>query len=193
MRISMSMDGLGVQICLSSCLFMAVHGRILHPTLDVEMWPMNAILIALWSLVISVGLPRTADTCQRCLPMLRPRLRSPSTMFFGYDGHDADEAKATENYNLHGALYNWQAVQSSNVCPNGWHVSSDEDWKDVRAGGIGSRFTFAPGRPRDRSRGQNHCIPLIQSLSCTYAKQSLGSFPNSSTKSWSGRTTRKNQ
>lgn len=73
-----------------------------------------------------------AENC-RYLPEVSPNASTsfddPVYYVFGYDGHDVDEAKATENYNLHGALYNWQAVQSSNVCPNGWHVSSDEDWQ----------------------------------------------------------------
>jgi len=28
----------------------------------------------------------------------------------------------------YGALYNWQAVSSKNVCPAGWHVPSDAEW-----------------------------------------------------------------
>lgn len=28
----------------------------------------------------------------------------------------------------YGALYNWYAVETSNLCPMGWHVPSDEEW-----------------------------------------------------------------
>ena len=28
----------------------------------------------------------------------------------------------------YGALYNWYAVESGNLCPTGWHVPSDDDW-----------------------------------------------------------------
>ncbi len=28
----------------------------------------------------------------------------------------------------YGALYNWHAVNSGKLCPDGWHVPSDEDW-----------------------------------------------------------------
>jgi len=29
----------------------------------------------------------------------------------------------------YGALYNWYAVDHDRLCPEGWHVPSDEDWK----------------------------------------------------------------
>jgi len=62
---------------------------------------------------------------------------------YGYDGTNVSEAKATENYDTYGVLYNWNAVMdgasssSSNpsdvqgVCPDGWHVPSDEEWKEL--------------------------------------------------------------
>lgn len=30
-----------------------------------------------------------------------------------------------------GALYNYYAVESGNLCPEGWHVPSDEEWKEL--------------------------------------------------------------
>jgi uncharacterized protein (TIGR02145 family) len=62
---------------------------------------------------------------------------------WGYDGTDVSEAKATDNYDTYGVLYNWYAAMdgasssSSNpsnvqgVCPDGWHVPSDEEWKEL--------------------------------------------------------------
>jgi uncharacterized protein (TIGR02145 family) len=35
------------------------------------------------------------------------------------------------NKDTYGALYNWYAVSSGNLCPSGWHVPSDEDWKVI--------------------------------------------------------------
>jgi uncharacterized protein (TIGR02145 family) len=32
------------------------------------------------------------------------------------------------NGNTYGALYNWHAVKSGKLCPQGWHVPSDADW-----------------------------------------------------------------
>lgn len=36
-----------------------------------------------------------------------------------------------------GALYNWYAINSGNICPNGWHVATDADWTTLenKAGG----------------------------------------------------------
>jgi uncharacterized protein (TIGR02145 family) len=33
-----------------------------------------------------------------------------------------------ENKKTYGALYNWYAVNTSKLCPNGWHVPADSDW-----------------------------------------------------------------
>ncbi|MBU1009982.1 MAG: fibrobacter succinogenes major paralogous domain-containing protein [Bacteroidetes bacterium] len=35
------------------------------------------------------------------------------------------------NKNPYGAIYNWYAVNTGNLCPTGWHVSSDNDWKEL--------------------------------------------------------------
>jgi len=67
----------------------------------------------------------------------------PYYYVYGYDGTNVSEAKSTENYNTYGVLYNWNAFidgassSSSNpsgvqgVCPDGWHVPSDEEWKEL--------------------------------------------------------------
>jgi len=31
--------------------------------------------------------------------------------------------------NIYGAYYNWYAVNKGNLCPTGWHVPSEEEWK----------------------------------------------------------------
>lgn len=33
-----------------------------------------------------------------------------------------------ENKNVYGGLYNWYAVNSNKLCPEGWHVPSDAEW-----------------------------------------------------------------
>jgi uncharacterized protein (TIGR02145 family) len=36
---------------------------------------------------------------------------------------------AATNKNRYGALYNWYAVNTGKLCPAGWHVPTDVDWK----------------------------------------------------------------
>lgn len=33
--------------------------------------------------------------------------------------------------NKYGALYNWYSVNTGKLCPSGWHVSTDNDWKEL--------------------------------------------------------------
>jgi uncharacterized protein (TIGR02145 family) len=42
-----------------------------------------------------------------------------------YAWYNNDEATYKETY---GALYNWYAVETGNLCPTGWRVPSEEDW-----------------------------------------------------------------
>lgn len=32
---------------------------------------------------------------------------------------------------IYGALYNWYAVETGNLCPVGWHVPTDDEWKEL--------------------------------------------------------------
>jgi len=43
----------------------------------------------------------------------------------GYSWHENDAS-----YKELGAIYNWY-VTNKNICPIGWHVSTDEDWKEL--------------------------------------------------------------
>lgn len=61
-----------------------------------------------------------------------PSENSPSDQYYyvyDYYGTDLNEAKASENYQKYGVLYNWPA--SMNVCPDGWHLPSDQEWKEL--------------------------------------------------------------
>ncbi len=35
------------------------------------------------------------------------------------------------NKDIYGALYNWHAVKTGKLCPEGWHVPSDSEWKQL--------------------------------------------------------------
>ncbi len=59
---------------------------------------------------------------------------------YGYDSTDVSEAKATDNYQTYGVLYNWTAAMAGasssdatpsgvqGVCPVGWHLPSAAEW-----------------------------------------------------------------
>ncbi len=44
------------------------------------------------------------------------------------------------NKSTYGALYNWYAVKTGNLCPEGWHVASDAEWTTLTdyLGGLNS-------------------------------------------------------
>ncbi|MDA0939771.1 MAG: FISUMP domain-containing protein [Bacteroidetes bacterium] len=52
----------------------------------------------------------------------------PHAYVYGNESSDVTEAKASENYSLFGALYNYIALSSWQLCPNGWHVANDIDF-----------------------------------------------------------------
>jgi uncharacterized protein (TIGR02145 family) len=43
----------------------------------------------------------------------------------GYCWYNNDKATYGDTY---GALYNWQSVNTGNLCPTGWHVPTDAEW-----------------------------------------------------------------
>ena len=81
------------------------------------------------------------------LPAVRPPSSESYTTryYYVYDfsGKKAKKAKASANYSTYGVLYNWPAAMngatSSNtnpskvqgVCPSGWHLPSDAEWKQL--------------------------------------------------------------
>jgi uncharacterized protein (TIGR02145 family) len=73
-----------------------------------------------------------------------PSVYSDSSKSFyvgGYDGTDVAAARATDKYKTYGVLYNWPAAMDGSagsdlapsgvrgICPHGWHLPSDEEWK----------------------------------------------------------------
>ncbi len=60
---------------------------------------------------------------------------------YDYNGSSVADAKNTNNYKLYGVLYNWPAAmdaeglqkpvsgKSQAVCPTGWHLPDDGEWK----------------------------------------------------------------
>ena len=48
--------------------------------------------------------------------------------------YDEGGANAEANLSTYGRLYNWYAVNTGNLCPTGWHVSTDEEYTTLTNG-----------------------------------------------------------
>ena len=59
------------------------------------------------------------------LPYVEDASAWSSRINSGYCWYEGDESSSKNTY---GALYNWYAVNSGNLCPTGWHVPSDDEW-----------------------------------------------------------------
>ena len=75
-----------------------------------------------------------ADNC-RYLPVVSPPTEESNTVpmyyVYGYNGTDVLAAMSTDNYVDYGVLYNFPAVISGNICPDGWHVPSKEEFSSL--------------------------------------------------------------
>jgi len=80
-----------------------------------------------------------------------------------YTWYDYDEAG---NKNIYGGLYNWYTVNTGKICPAGWHVPGDEEWKELemflgmsqeQADAFGSRGTNNEGG-RLKETGMEHWL-----------------------------------
>jgi len=58
------------------------------------------------------------------IPLITDNSVWPTLTTPGYGWYDND----ITNKDIYGALYNWYTVQSGKLCPDGWHVPTDEDW-----------------------------------------------------------------
>ncbi len=68
---------------------------------------------------------------------------NPAYGVYGYNGSSVETAITQENYSIYGVMYNWRAAmdgaESSNenpsgvqgACPQGWHLPSDNEWKEL--------------------------------------------------------------
>ena len=55
----------------------------------------------------------------------------PHAYVVGYSGTSVDEAMAVSEYTTYGALYNFAAVEDSEMCPSGWHVPTASEWDEL--------------------------------------------------------------
>jgi uncharacterized protein (TIGR02145 family) len=63
-----------------------------------------------------------------------------------YCWYDNDEASYKNTY---GAMYNWYAVETGKLCPDGWHVPTDDEWTELE------EYLIANGYNWDGSKSDN--------------------------------------
>jgi uncharacterized protein (TIGR02145 family) len=76
-------------------------------------------------------------------PPSEASVAEPYYYVYGYNGTSVSDAKTTTNYKTYGVLYNWPAAMDGagssdanpsgiqGVCPTGWHLPSDAEWKEL--------------------------------------------------------------
>lgn len=57
-----------------------------------------------------------------------PKVTDDTDWFNLTTGAHAWYGNSEANLNTYGALYNWFAVETGNLCPSGWHVPGDDEW-----------------------------------------------------------------
>lgn len=48
----------------------------------------------------------------------------------------------SDSISTYGRLYNWYAVNSGKLCPSGWHVPNDQEWKTLENYLISNKFAY---------------------------------------------------
>jgi uncharacterized protein (TIGR02145 family) len=98
-------------------------------------------------------------------------LKSKYYYVYDYNGTDIKAAKSTANYDTYGVLYNWPAALGDNaysntnpsgvqgVCPPGWHLPSDDEWKQLEMT-LGMTQEEADSYYSNDSRGTDQGIKL---------------------------------
>lgn len=91
-----------------------------------------------------------------------------------YCWYDNDEATYKEQY---GALYNWYTVDTSsnvnrNICPEGWHVPSDDEWTQLK------EYLIASGYNWDGTTNGNKIGKSLASTSGWFSSSDEGDVGN---------------
>jgi uncharacterized protein (TIGR02145 family) len=71
------------------------------------------------------------------IPMVADNVAWYSLTTPGYCWYRNDEGT---NKGLYGALYNWYTVNTGKLCPEGWHVPSEEEWATLESF-VGGEYT----------------------------------------------------
>ena len=83
-----------------------------------------------------------------------------------YDNNEA------ANKNTYGALYNWYAVSTGKLCPQGWHAPTDQEWSTLE------NYLAANGYNYDGSTGSNNYALALASVNGWTSSQETGAVGN---------------
>jgi uncharacterized protein (TIGR02145 family) len=107
-----------------------------------------------------------------------PKKQEYGIWVYDYEGHDVAGAKATENYQKYGCLYDWPTAMGleqeylekewggdpenhQGLCPPGWRIPSDKDWMEMEMT-MGMPDSVANLSDETRAGGDNHTFGNIQ-------------------------------
>lgn len=65
----------------------------------------------------------------RFIPEVFPVFSNQGIYVYNYSGNSVDSAIQSSEYQSYGCLYNWE--QAAQLCPSGWHLPSDQEWKQL--------------------------------------------------------------
>jgi uncharacterized protein (TIGR02145 family) len=86
-----------------------------------------------------------------------------------YSWYNNDEATYKNTY---GAMYNWYAVGTGNLCPEGWHVPTDEEWTTLE------NYLIANGYNYDGTTSGNKLAKSLASVSGWDSSSNTGAIGN---------------
>ena len=73
------------------------------------------------------------------MPHVSPQWEQGGIWTYGYSGADPSIAISSDNYQKYGCLYDFHTTTTDHgngkdICPPGWHVPSDDEWKILEVG-----------------------------------------------------------
>ena len=87
-----------------------------------------------------------------------------------YSWYNNDEA--TYKNSTYGAIYNWYAAGTGNLCPEGWHVPTDEEWTALE------NYLIAGGYNYDGTTSGNKLAKSLASLTGWDPSSNTGAVGN---------------
>lgn len=102
----------------------------------------------------------------RYIPHVSPVDEDRGIWVYNYNGHDIKEAITSEYYKKYGSLYNWEKAKL--VCPEGWHLSTDDEWstminylggEDLAGGKLKSRIGWKNNNPGTTNESGFSALP----------------------------------